>query len=124
MMEKNILTGDIQERMFREMADKTLFNLARDYAFEYADNELIRNVFPTPEAIEGLKKFDEEMPLGTNDPEDVLRQLHKYGSPATVMQSGGRYYGFVIGGIVPVSLAAKWLGDFWIRMPVFIQLRL
>ena len=29
------------------------------------------------------------------------------------MHTGGRYFGFVIGGVVPVSLAAKWLGDFW-----------
>ncbi len=112
-MEKSILTGDIQEKMFQEMSDKSIFNQARDYAFEYAGYSLSRNVFPTTEAIEGLKEFDEELPMRTNEPENVLRQLHEYGSPATVIQSGGRYFGFVIGGIVPVSLAAKWLGDFW-----------
>jgi glutamate/tyrosine decarboxylase-like PLP-dependent enzyme len=99
--------------MFQEMSDKAIFNQARDYAFEYADYSLIRNVFPSPEAIDDLKKFDEDLPVRTTDPEGVLHQLHKYGSPATVMQSGGRYFGFVIGGIIPVALAAKWLGDFW-----------
>lgn len=113
MMEKNILTFEIQEKMFQEMMDKSIFNQAKEYAFEYAGYSLSRNVFPTPEAIEGLRKFDEELPGRTNEPEDVLRQLHEYGSPATVMQSGGRFFGFVIGGIVPVSLAAKWLADFW-----------
>jgi hypothetical protein len=44
---------------------------------------------------------------------EVLAQLHKYGSPATVMQSGGRYFGFVIGGSIPTALAARWLSDFW-----------
>jgi glutamate/tyrosine decarboxylase-like PLP-dependent enzyme len=113
MNEKNILTSDIQERMFREMSDKSLFNQARDYAFEYADNSLSRNVFPSRGAIIGLNKFEEELPASTSDPEEVLHQLHKYGSPATVMHTGGRYFGFVIGGTVPVALAAKWLGDFW-----------
>lgn len=112
-MEKNILAGDIQEKLFQELTDKTLFNLARDYAFEYSDSSLSRNVFPTPEAIDDLQKFDEELPAGTSDAEAVLRQLHQYGSPATVMHSGGRFFGFVIGGTLPVSLAARWLSDFW-----------
>src|SRR5262249_52119972 len=39
--------------------------------------------------------------------------LHKIGGPATVAQTTGRYFGFVNGGMLPVSLAAKWLGDSW-----------
>jgi hypothetical protein len=42
---------DIRERMFHEMKDKHIFNLVREYAFEYADNAPDRNVFPTPEAM-------------------------------------------------------------------------
>jgi len=30
-----------------------------------------------------------------------------------VAQTGGRYFGFVNGGIIPVTLATKWLTDFW-----------
>lgn len=43
----------------------------------------------------------------------MLQQLHEIGSPATVAQTGGRYFGFVNGGVVPASLAARWLSDFW-----------
>jgi glutamate/tyrosine decarboxylase-like PLP-dependent enzyme len=103
----------IREDMFREMTEKNIFGLAKRYAFEYADNSLDRNVFPTPEAIEGLKNFDEKMPDGPNIPDKILGQLHKYGSPATVSQIGGRYFGLVNGGIVPTALAVKWLADFW-----------
>jgi glutamate/tyrosine decarboxylase-like PLP-dependent enzyme len=39
--------------------------------------------------------------------------LNQYGSPATAAQTGGRYFGFVNGGAIPVSLAARWLADFW-----------
>lgn len=112
-MGKNNSTDNIRERMFHEMEDKHIFDLVREYAFEYADNSRGRNVFPTPEAIEGLKAFDEALPVNPTHPEDLLEQLHKYGSPATVTDSGGRYFGFVIGGTIPASLAAKWLADFW-----------
>ncbi len=43
----------------------------------------------------------------------MLALLNKYGSPATVSQIGGRYFGLVNGGIIPTGLAAKWLNDFW-----------
>ena len=46
-------------------------------------------------------------------PKSILEQLHRYGSPASVAQTGGRYFGFVNGGILPVTLATKWLTDFW-----------
>lgn len=122
MIEKNILLSDIRERMFHEMADKTIFNQVKDYAFEYADNSLNRNVFPTTEALEELKAFDEDLPVKPNQAEEVLAQLHKYGSPATVMQSGGRYFGFVIGGSIPTALAARWLSDFWDQNAVAVAL--
>jgi glutamate/tyrosine decarboxylase-like PLP-dependent enzyme len=37
----------------------------------------------------------------------------RYGSPATVANSGGRYFGFVNGGCVPAALAAAWLVSAW-----------
>jgi len=113
MIEKNMSNDNVREMMFHELKDKRIFNLAKDYAFEYADTSYKRNVFPTTEAIEGLKKFDEDLPLHPGNPEKILEQLHKYGSPATVMETGGRYFGFVIGGTVPASMAASWLSDFW-----------
>jgi glutamate/tyrosine decarboxylase-like PLP-dependent enzyme len=39
--------------------------------------------------------------------------INKYGSPATISQIGGRYYGFVNGSVVPAALAARYLSDFW-----------
>jgi Glutamate decarboxylase and related PLP-dependent proteins len=113
MTEKDLLKIDIREKMFHEMINKSIFNQVKEYAFEYADNSLDRNVYPTHEAIKGLKIFDEDLPDKPNQPSDILEQLHKYGSPATVSQIGGRYFGLVNGGIIPAALAAKWLSDFW-----------
>lgn len=107
------MTNNLQEKMFYEMEQKAIFEQAKGYAFDYADKALGRNVFPTDEAIGDLDQFIEEMPEFTFDSGDILRQLHQYGSPATVSQIGGRYFGLVNGGVIPVSLATRWLSDFW-----------
>jgi len=103
----------LQEQMFSQMEQKCIFRQAKDYAFDYSDNALKREVFPTTEAINNLEKFVEELPDSTGDASEIIKHLHEYGSPASVSQIGGRYFGLVNGGIIPVSLAARWLSDFW-----------
>lgn len=44
---------------------------------------------------------------------DVLKLLDQAGSPATVATMGGRFFGGVIGGSLPVTIAAHWLADAW-----------
>ncbi|MDA3812134.1 MAG: aminotransferase class V-fold PLP-dependent enzyme [Spirochaetaceae bacterium] len=43
----------------------------------------------------------------------MFADLQEFGSPATVSQIGGRYFGFVCGSAVPAGLAAKNLATFW-----------
>ena len=102
-----------QQKMFDEMVGKEIFELAREYAFDYADKALHRNVFPSEQAIANLSLFEESMPTETGDAASIVKQLHKYGSPASVSQIGGRYFGLVNGGVIPAALAARWLTDFW-----------
>ncbi len=104
---------EIQKKMFAEMQDKTIFRNALQFGFQYADAALSRNVYPTDEALENLKRFDESLPVESSNPIEVVGKLHQYGSPATVSQIGGRYFGFVNGSVVPTGLAAKLLGSFW-----------
>src|SRR5258708_32188225 len=112
-MESNKVKKSVREMMFLEMKEKTIFDQAKQYAFEYSDAVLKRNVYPTHDAITDLKVFDEDLPNHFSEPKDILQTLHLYGSPATVTHTGGRYFGFVTGGVLPVSLATKWLSDFW-----------
>lgn len=104
---------NIREQMFAEMQDKKLFELAKQYAFDYANKSLERNVFPSKEALQNLSIFDEKIPSKNTNPTEIINQLHNFGSPATISQIGGRYFGLVNGGIIPVALATKWLNDFW-----------
>jgi glutamate/tyrosine decarboxylase-like PLP-dependent enzyme len=103
----------LREKMFSELLESDLFEKAKDYALEYAENSIDRNVYPTDKAIENLKVFDEHLPHKTGESKSIIEKLHKYGSPATVSQIGGRYFGLVNGGIIPTALAVKWINDFW-----------
>jgi len=107
------MTKSLQDKMFGEMESKDIFEQAKSYAFDYADKALQRNVFPTDDAIQNLNQFVEELPDISGDAAGILKQLHEHGSPASVSQIGGRYFGLVNGGIIPASLAVRWLSDFW-----------
>ena len=43
----------------------------------------------------------------------MLKQLDEIGSPGTVANAGGRFFGFVNGGSVPAALAANVLAAAW-----------
>jgi glutamate/tyrosine decarboxylase-like PLP-dependent enzyme len=107
------MSDDIRKRMFNEMEQKFVFEDARNAAYSYADQALERNVFPTDDAIDDLSHFDEALPNAPGNAQQILQQLHQYGSPASVAQIGGRYFGLVNGGALPVTLAVRWLTDFW-----------
>jgi glutamate/tyrosine decarboxylase-like PLP-dependent enzyme len=105
--------SDIQKKMFEEIKDESIFDLSKKYGMDYLLKAFDRNVYPEDDALSNLKIFEEEMPDDFTSSKEIVNQLYKYGSPATVSQAGGRYFGFVNGGIVPAGLAARILADFW-----------
>jgi glutamate/tyrosine decarboxylase-like PLP-dependent enzyme len=107
----------LQEKMYCEMQKQSIFEKSQEYGMHYLDTVFDRNVSPTNKALENLKCFDETMPETTSNSSDILNMLHKYGSPATVAQLGGRYFGFVNGSAIPVGLAAKNLATYWDQCP-------
>ncbi|HEX3044416.1 MAG TPA: pyridoxal-dependent decarboxylase, partial [Bacillota bacterium] len=92
---------------------KELFHLAKEFGIDYLEKAFDRNVYPEKEALARLAVFDEELPDHFTPALEVLNQLNGDGSPATVAQVGGRYFGFVNGSVVPAGLAARLLSDFW-----------
>lgn len=107
----------IQDKMYGDIQTKNLFDTAHQYGKEYVASVMNRNVFPTEEALQNLSQFDEELPITDTNGTEVLKQLNKYGSQATVATLGGRYFGFVCGSSVPIGLAAKSLATFWDQSP-------
>jgi glutamate/tyrosine decarboxylase-like PLP-dependent enzyme len=65
------------------------------------------------EAIRNLAALGGSMPEYGEEPHRVLGLLDEVGSPATVASMGGRFFGGVVGGALPVTLAAHWLADAW-----------
>lgn len=113
MTEHEVNFGSIQQLMRAQYTDKEIFNDAQKYAYEYINGAYERNVFPSESALEQLSAFDEDLPIETQNAPELLRLLHEKGSPATSTLSGGRYFGFVNGGTLPIGVAARWLSDVW-----------
>ena len=86
---------------------------AAQYGIEYLEGLDTRSVAPLPAAVARLEELDQPLNDTPTPAEDVIRQLHEIGSPATTASAGGRYFGFVIGGSLPVALAANWLAGAW-----------
>jgi glutamate/tyrosine decarboxylase-like PLP-dependent enzyme len=86
---------------------------AGERARRYLDGVAERPVTPPPEAVAALDKFVFPLPEKGLDPSQVLALLDDVGSPATVATAGPRYFGFVIGGALPVAVAASWLLAAW-----------
>ncbi len=72
-----------------------------------------REVAPSVEAVAALGSLDTFLPDRPTEPAEVLDLLDAYGSPATTANTGGRYYGFVTGGVLPAALAASWMSSTW-----------
>ena len=82
-------------------------------AVRYLENIQTRAVAPSSAAIEALRAFEEPLPAGPTDPAATLHLLDEVGSPGTMGMAGPRFFGFVIGGSLPVTLAANWLAGAW-----------
>jgi glutamate/tyrosine decarboxylase-like PLP-dependent enzyme len=90
-----------------------LLEHASQRAIAYLESLEKRAVAPDPQAIRRLAELDISLPETGVDPIAVFDRLDEIGSDATVASAGSRYFGFVIGGSLPVSLAAQWLAGAW-----------
>lgn len=90
-----------------------VLHLAAECARRYVRDVTGRKVGPSEEAVSALAELWESFPPSPSDPVEVITKLDRVGSPATVATTGGRYFGFVNGGMVPAAMAANWLAAAW-----------
>src|SRR6266568_6145742 len=90
-----------------------ILRLAAERAQRYVRAAPVRRVEPSEAAVSALAEFHETFPQSSCDPSNVIERLDEIGSAATVATTGGRYFGFVNGGMVPAALAANWLAAAW-----------
>ena len=100
---------------------RELLECSAERAIAYLEGLDTRRVAPAPQAIAALAALDEPFPEGSTDPATVLQRLDDYGSPATMAMAGPRFFGFVIGGSLPVALAANWLAGAWDQNSAFFS---
>src|SRR5438094_79794 len=100
--------------MHREESQmKDLLRTTAERAARYLAGLKDRGVAPTREALANLERLDEAFPEHPTDPSVVVRLLDEIGSPATMASAGGRFFGFVVGGSLPATVAASSLAAAW-----------
>jgi len=109
----NSLTNTETDEAHDQRAARSLFQLSCEFASRYTEELDAREVVPGAEALAGLTEFHGPLPLEGTNHEQVISELDRVGSPATVATTGGRYFGFVVGGALPVAIAAQWLATAW-----------
>jgi glutamate/tyrosine decarboxylase-like PLP-dependent enzyme len=95
---------DDRERALRRAAD-----LAFDYLRELPD----RPVGPRAPASQIRAGLGDAIPETGEDPAAVVEAIARAVDPGLVASAGPRYFGFVIGGVLPASIAADWLTAAW-----------
>ena len=91
----------------------SLLTEAASRAARYLEQLESRPVQPAQADVDRLSLLSGDLPDAPTDSQTVLRLLDDVGSPATVGSAGSRFFGFVIGGSLPVAVAANWLAAAW-----------
>ncbi len=93
--------------------DQKLFDYVLTAARDFEHGLDSRRVVPAKQDVENLQAFVEPLPTHGTQALDVIKKLHELGSPAATLTRSGRFFGFVVGGTHPVSIAANWLASAW-----------
>jgi glutamate/tyrosine decarboxylase-like PLP-dependent enzyme len=86
---------------------------AADIALEYLASLDERHVGARADARSIADRLRVPLPDAPEDPASVIERLAADVDPGLVASAGPRYFGFVIGGALPASVAADWLTAAW-----------
>jgi glutamate/tyrosine decarboxylase-like PLP-dependent enzyme len=86
---------------------------AHALALSYLDGVTARHVGGAASVAALRAALGGPLPDGGDDPVRVIERLAADADPGIVASAGPRYFGFVTGGSVPVTVAADWLTSAW-----------
>ena len=92
---------------------RDLLHRTADLAADFLESLDDRPVFPEAGPDELRSALGGPLPEESSEPAKVVEELVAAAEPGVVAMPSGRYFGFVIGGAVPASLAADWLTSAW-----------
>ncbi len=95
------------------MDDRRLLERAAELGIAYVESVPDLPVRPAATIDELREVFDAPLPEGPTDSLEVIEALARDAEPGLTQMTSGRYFGFVIGGALPVTLAADWLTSVW-----------
>ena len=95
------------------MTRHALLTQALELATDYLDSLPVRPVGVTTPVGELRRRVERPLSDEGVDAVRVIRELALDVEPGLVASAGPHYYGFVIGGCLPVALAADWLTSAW-----------
>ncbi len=95
------------------MDDRRLLERAAELGIQYVESVPDLQVRPEATIDELREIFDAPLPEGPTDSLEVIEALSRDAEPGLTQMTSGRYFGFVIGGALPVTLAADWLTSAW-----------
>jgi glutamate/tyrosine decarboxylase-like PLP-dependent enzyme len=103
----------VVDRPADTVADLGVLESAHDLALEFLEGLRCRRVCATASVEDVRAVLREPLPETGIPPERVIAALAEAAEPGLVATSGPRFLGFVIGGTLPVAIAADWLTSAW-----------
>jgi glutamate/tyrosine decarboxylase-like PLP-dependent enzyme len=91
----------------------SVLDRARELGIAYLRDLSSRHVGGTATPASLRAALGGPLPEGPDDPVQVIERLAAHADPGIVATVGPRYFGFVTGGAVPVTVAADWLASVW-----------
>ena len=95
------------------MTERELLERTAALAADYLETLGTRSVGAGRDYRGMLATLDRPLPDGPSDPLAVVEELVRDADDGLVAMGSGRYFGFVIGGALPGSMAVDWLVSTW-----------
>ncbi len=93
--------------------ERALLARTAELAAQYLDTLDTRPIRPDADYAAMLRAVDGPVPEDGMDAVSVVDELAAVAEPGLTAMGSGRYFGFVIGGALPASLATDWLVSTW-----------